>query len=205
MYMVLTRVHKKKTNWHAIKPCIITWESRVGFKQKTGRRRLFRRLLQYNGIREYSLWQNEHFWENSDYYQWDFCVCLTVMYSMRASNSLIVLLTAFPEYLDGSLSTPWHTSLGCRLATYLPLVFFRVHALENIIWAGAWQNKQNDLCAQRRLRVWVVRWVRMSFCWFCHASAEIETEIQYNVMRRPNFGVARPGASFIKQISSYLM
>ena len=40
------------------------------------------------------------------------------------------------------------------------------------IWATSWQNQQNNLCAQRRLRSAQadqnLRWMQRSFCWFCH-------------------------------------
>ena len=66
------------------------------------------------------------------------------------------------------------------------------------IWAASWQNQQNGMCAQRRLRsAWAsfsyplsvqrrlwsdgadgqadlsLRWAHMSFCWFCHEAAHL--------------------------------
>ena len=62
------------------------------------------------------------------------------------------------------------------------------------IWAASWQNQQNGMCAQRRLRSALIthwahsddwsdwadaqadlslRWAHMSVCWFCHEAAQI--------------------------------
>ena len=66
------------------------------------------------------------------------------------------------------------------------------------IWAAAWQNKKNAMCAQRRLRsAWAsaqsdqslrcriyrlflsLRWVHISFCWFCRAAAHMVLKNRY--------------------------
>ena len=60
------------------------------------------------------------------------------------------------------------------------------------IWAASWQNQQNGMCAQRRLRsAWAsaqsdqslccpdaqsdlsLHWAHMPFCWFCHEVANL--------------------------------
>ena len=52
--------------------------------------------------------------------------------------------------------------------------FVTVGQFESDIWATAWQNQQNDMCAQQRLRsAWAsaaladlsLRWAHRSFCW----------------------------------------
>ena len=80
------------------------------------------------------------------------------------------------------------------------LIFLFSLLLWNFKWAAAWQNQQNGMCAQRRLRsawasaqslitYWVhsedwsdwadakadrsLRWAHMSFCWFCREAAQI--------------------------------
>ena len=60
------------------------------------------------------------------------------------------------------------------------LIWFATAQLLSQNWATAWQNQQNDLCAQRSLRSdwtdtqWVgaqadlsLHWPHKSFCWFC--------------------------------------
>ena len=41
------------------------------------------------------------------------------------------------------------------------------------IWATTWQNQQNGMWAQQRLRCpgWSFCWTHMPFCWFCHEAA----------------------------------
>ena len=53
-------------------------------------------------------------------------------------------------------------------------------------WAAAWQNQRNSMCAQRKLgSAWAAAqsdqsllWVHRSFCWFCLATARMETVAQ---------------------------
>ena len=92
-----------------------------------------------------------------------------------------------------------HSCIYCKQCkpasdfVFCGILFTTVFA--KVIWAATWQNQQNDLCAQRRLRsAWAstqsdqshrcpktdwadaqavlsLRWAHRSFCWFCQEEA----------------------------------
>ena len=127
------------------------------------------------------------------------CVCVYVNYQNPKINGEGILMygcvCVYAWYSDTL------KSYAKRRMTYLQTRIWIPSLMQFMKWAAAWQNKQNDLWAQQRLRVFGVRmkkhwalnyllsaqwrlwsdwaddlslrWAHMSFHWFCRGAAQI--------------------------------
>ena len=127
---------------------------------------------------------------------------------MIAQKSQIVVNLILLLYISATEKIKEHTE-SCKLLSSVsseypvnetkPRTFYSIlnHILRDQlqlhsfdIRAASWQNKQNGMCAQRRLiSAWAsaqslislvdaqadlsVRWALMPFCWFCHEAAHL--------------------------------
>ena len=113
-------------------------------------------------------------------FQTYFSLCSSPIYmkTVRCTHGLNRERHPFPQ-IDGPYTLVFHCGTCSLVILNVP---------QNQNWAASWQNQQNGMCAQPRLRsAWAsaqsdhlgirrsdqsLRWARMPFCWFCYDAAQ---------------------------------